>query len=56
MPLVATLSVFCEAWGVVSDAQKAHGSPKSLTVATTARNWHGGGLTLDDFDEAVHGT
>jgi len=32
---------------------KAHGSPKSLTVATPARNSHGADSTLDDFDETL---
>ena len=38
-----------------ADSRKAHGSPKSLTVATPARNSHGAPSTLDDFDEALEG-
>jgi hypothetical protein len=51
--LAATLSAFCEAWHAGTDPQKAHGSPKSLTVATPARNSHVDDLTPDDFDEAL---
>jgi len=36
-----------------ADPQRAHGSPKSLTVATPASNSHGADSTLDDFDETL---
>ena len=53
MPWVAGLRVFARHGCTGQACKKAHGSQKSLTVVTPARDWHGGDLTLNDFDGAL---